>query len=60
MRYRVNYGNGQVNYQPSLAACRREISGMELYKKQAFIQRYEAGSADCPGEWVRVEVKKEV
>jgi hypothetical protein len=53
--YRVNYGNGQVNNQKTLAACRREISDMDLYKEFAYVQRYAAGSADSPGEWVRVK-----
>lgn len=49
-RYRVNYGNGQVNSHKSLADCRREIAGMDLYKEFAFIQRYIGD-----GEWARVQ-----
>lgn len=48
--YRVNYGNGQVNQHKSLAACRREIAEMDLYKEFAYVQRYMGD-----GEWVRVK-----
>jgi hypothetical protein len=58
MKYRVNYGNGQVNQHKSLADCRREIAEMDLYKEFAFVQQYSAGSADSPGEWVRVRERQ--
>jgi hypothetical protein len=52
--YRVSYGNGQVNYPGDLAACKRELADMDQYREYAYVQRYEPGSADCPGEWVRL------
>jgi hypothetical protein len=47
--YRVNYGNGQVSGKQSLAACKREIAEMDLYKEFASVQRYVGD-----GMWVRV------
>lgn len=52
-RYRVNYGNGQVNYHATAAACWREIDEMDLYKAFAFVQRYVGD-----GEWARVKDKR--
>jgi hypothetical protein len=48
MIWRLNYGNGQVNYHPSKAAALTELAGLTQYKAFAFVQRY-AGD----GEWVR-------
>lgn len=53
--YRVNYGNGQVS-----PTYRRRTHAQRHLREQAmqsafmFIEYYMAGSADDPGEWVRV------
>ena len=53
MSYRVNFGNGQVSntYDTKREAC--EVLWIaDEQGAYAWLQKYEAGSADCPGEWV--------
>lgn len=49
MKYRVNYGNGQVSSMMSKAECKRLIASMDLYRELAFIQFRDAET----GEWFR-------
>lgn len=48
--YRINYGNGQVS---STFASRKAV--WEAYDRNgeafAWVQKYEPGTADEPGEW---------
>lgn len=56
--YRVNFNQGQIQRVASKAEGIRYLN--EIVKVDcptAFLERYEAGSADDPGEWVRVKVK---
>lgn len=61
MSYRVNYGNGQVGPVVPERTTAERLANMEretnrgAYAPFVFVQRYEVGSADAPGEWVRVE-----
>jgi hypothetical protein len=57
MTYRINYGNGQVSdlynsYDAARASLRAVASndGSDAYR----IQRYDAGTADDPGDWVGI------
>lgn len=55
MRYRVNYGNGQVWEVPGgRKACEAEAKA----NPGAWVQFYEPGTADCPGEWFRARPSK--
>ena len=59
MRYRVNYGNGQVsNTVNSVKAAQREIDALPTYQGIARIEVYIPGSADCPGEWFTVRKER--
>jgi hypothetical protein len=49
--WRVNFGNGQVQYAPSRAEALRAIQQLDRYREYAFVERYEGGSADEPGDW---------
>ncbi len=49
MRYRVNYGNGQVWEAPSKKAAFRHIAEMDLYQEFAYVQWFDEES----GEWFR-------
>jgi hypothetical protein len=48
MRYRVNYGNGQVQNLPSKKECLRHIAEMDQYREYAFVQFY------TDGEWFSI------
>lgn len=63
--YRVNYGNGQVGCTiPDLETAER-VADLErganrgAYAPFIYLQRYIVGSADEPGEWIRVSEPKE-
>lgn len=50
--YRVNYGNGQVSRDfDTRQEAEAHIASMDQYRDFAFVQRYETGSADEPGDW---------
>ena len=56
MRYRVNYGNGQVSRHFSSAAeAWREHDSITPRFPWASVQVYEPGTADDPGDWVRAK-----
>lgn len=49
--YRINYGNGQVSgTYTSLKAAVAELR-TDPYRASIWIERYDAGSADDPGDW---------
>lgn len=53
--YRVNYGNGQVsNTFEKRAEALQHLRDSLRDNGYAFLQRYEAGSADDPGDWFKV------
>lgn len=54
--WRANFGNGQVQYAPSRAEALRVIQQLDRYREYAFVERYEGGSADDPGDWFPVRV----
>jgi hypothetical protein len=49
--FRVNYGNGQVGDMCTLAEARRELGQKNMYPAFAFLEVYELGTADEPGDW---------
>lgn len=56
MKYRVNYGTGHI------APCESKRAAIALLKSglcgaKAWLERYEGGTADDPGMWVKVRVK---
>lgn len=49
--YRINYGNGQVSgTYTSLKAAVAELRS-DPYRTLMWIERYDAGYADEPGDW---------
>lgn len=55
MRWRVNFGNGQVHECASRRACEALIAAQIGGPRGAFIQRYVGD--DAPGGWIRVRVR---
>ncbi len=52
--YRINFGNGQVHGTfETYADCMRALMSCNP-DAYTFVQRYESGSADAPGDWVTV------
>ena len=55
MKFRVNYGNGQVTEHHSVASAKRELLDMlarnDPYARLAFVQRYEGD-----GVWAKYRV----
>lgn len=49
MRYRVNYGNGQVEYPGDKRACLRWIANLTQYQSLAFVEWRDPDT----GEWFR-------
>jgi len=57
MTYRINYANGQVSgTYSSYEAVKRALLAERSFPwaKSFWIQRYDAGTADDPGDWVRI------
>jgi hypothetical protein len=51
-RYRILWGNGQVAWEGnSLKAAKSELANVQRESPGAFLQFYEPGSADAPGDW---------
>lgn len=58
--FRLNYGNGQVGpTKRDYSEAKRELVSLRnIDHAESFrIERYEAGTADAPGDWVRLGAK---
>jgi hypothetical protein len=55
MMYRVNYSNGQVSktFETKHEAF-AHIEAMDQYQAFAFVEFYDPGTADAPGDWFRI------
>ncbi len=50
-RIRINLGNGQVWYSPTPLSVAEHIAMAHRLSGHAFVEVYQPGSADAPGEW---------